>query len=418
MRSSDYRRGDVFNLDVAISCFLLIACNFGGLLFFSNNSNIMNPEMPIWPSMVKDALWLCFIGSVFFFRQGPMNRTLLRISIVTAFLWLFWILVYTFRNGTGWDINWLKSTKNVVFYMWTPVLLASIIDLDSRRLFLVTIKVISITLLMSMAVYLIFEADYKNFIPDVRMFGTTGNPNTAAFFSLLLYLLVSAYFDEISAIMRMVYVIIAFTSALMSASFFYLALMLSAFIYWSAFWLRTGRFITLRSYMLQFFFAAALAFILARFIVFWAALPGVAIELRIESLLQDGSVPRSILASDSVLVRAHDFLGFEIFFWGNIGGFRQYDSGILTLAYNYGLVGLLFSLYPIVGLILIRSSDLDACVDRELAKLMVILIIVSGLVHFQITIFPANLVAYIIFAFSLKSTIESRRSTKGCSESH
>ena len=117
--------------------------------------------------------------------------------------------------------------------MWAPLLLASLVRINYRRFISSLIAILSLSLFVSVAIYFLFESGYKPLHSDIRMFGSTGNPNTAALFSLLLFVLVSLRFDEIKPAQRWICLVLVFLSMCLSASFFYLLMLVTAITYFS-----------------------------------------------------------------------------------------------------------------------------------------------------------------------------------------
>lgn len=100
---------------------MLLVCNFGALLFFSPNGDIMNPNMPIWPALVKDVLWLAFLTCVFCAIPMRPQRSLFVILITIGLLILAVGICVVYYQWFHIDLNSIKAIKNSLLYMLAPL---------------------------------------------------------------------------------------------------------------------------------------------------------------------------------------------------------------------------------------------------------------------------------------------------------
>jgi len=393
-----------------LSAWLLLACNFGVLLFLSSNGDIINPEMPAWPSIAKDFAWLVVLTLAVYSSSSLPRHQLLVITCIPTVLLFACIFSLIGRGEVNFDLGWIKSIKNAVLYMWAPFFLASLVDLQYERLIRHLIAILFVSILFSVLIYFTFEHGYKPADSDLRMFGSTGNPNTASLFSLLLFILVALRFDEMNAMQRWACLVLVFLSVYLSASFLYLSLLMVVMFYFSALSLRDHPSKRLRRYWLHVIVAAVVSWALVTCLVNILSYPGVPFYLRIESALIVSESQSGIMSSDSIAIRMRDLGSFS---WGaSATDYRQFDSALLTFAYNFGLAGALFSLYPCFLLLFLRKANWHSS-NLAVHALIVTaaLMFTSSLVHYQVSHFPSNVFLYLLFAFSLKEVLtQAKRS--------
>jgi len=396
-----------------LSAWLLLACNFGALLFLSSNGNITNPEMTAWPSIAKDFAWLMVLALAGYSSSSLPRHQLLVITCIPAVLLFACIFSLLGRGEVNFDLGWIKSIKNAVLYMWAPFFLASLVDLQYERLIRHLIAILFVSILISVLIYFIFENGYKPPGGDLRMFGSTGNPNTASLFSLLLFILVSLRFDEMNAMQRWACLVLVFLSVYLSASFLYLSLLMVVMVYFSLLSLRDHPSKRLRRYWLHVIVAAVVSWALVTCLVNILSFPGVPLDLRFKSALIMSESQPGIMASDSIAFRMRTLGSFSFSWGGSATDYRQLDSALLTFAYNFGLAGALFSLYPCFLLLFLRKANWHSG-NLAVHALIVTgaLMFTSSLVHYQISNFPSNVFLHLLFAFSLKEVLAQAKSSE------
>jgi len=395
-----------------ISGWMLLACNFGALLFFSSNGNIFNPEMPVWPSLTKDFAWLMLLAFGAFLSPALPRHQFLVFTCIPALLILGCIFFLIGKGDGNLDLGWIKAIKNAVLYMWAPFLLASLVELQYQRLIRHLIAILFLSLLASVLIYFLFESHFKP--GDPRMFGSTGNPNTAALFALLLFVLVSLCFDEMKRIQRWTCLVLVFLSMFLSASFLYLLMLTAVMGYFSllSLWEQSAK--RLRRYWVELVVAAGLSAVLVTWLVDIFSYPGVPIDLRFKSALIASASQPGVMASDSIAIRMRDVGSFAFSWRGGGGDYRQFDSALLTFAYNFGLAGALFSLYPCFCLLFVGKVNWrNGSVAFHALTITVVLMFASSLVHYQTSFFPSNVVLYMLLAFSLKEVLAQTKKSEG-----
>lgn len=389
---------------------LLLACNFGVLLFFSSNSNIMNPNISIWPSVVKDASWIIGLSLVIRFYGGKSPPQLQILSMLTSVFLVGLLFAFVVKyEGLVNNINSIKSIKNAVLYTWAPICLASLVELNYEKFIRALMAVLSATLLVSVLIYLLVEADYKPAPPDLRMFGSTGNPNTTALFSTLLIILVTGNWGEMQPLLRRSYVVFALLGLYLSASYLYLLMSLLVLFYFTLISLQQKKYREVARFFVEMLLLSGVTWLIACCLVELFGYPGIPLELRFKSavLAQQSD---SLLMSDSVQIRLH---ALSLFSLDNVlfgsSGFRQYDSAFLTFAQNFGITGLMFMIFPYgFALFVLRQHRWDWGLTNfplHICLSSIGLFFVSGLVHFQVSHFPSNFVMSLLFSFSLKELL-------------
>lgn len=398
--------------NIAILIWINIAINFGALLFFSKNGNIMNPEMPIWPSVIKDVVWILLVGEcVRNYAPRDADRCLLRISYMAGFiLFVIGALVFV-KSGLGFDIEVIKSLKNATLYMWLPLILVAAWNVDFVYFRNALIVSLAIAIIISIILYFSIERQYKSFIPDLRMFGSSGNPNTSSVLSCMLFILISSCYFSIPPIARRFLVGISFFSVCLSASYFYILFSIVAAVYFTV--MRVGQTTVAQTklYWAELVCIAGIVWFAGSGIMALTSTEALPLELRLQSALEM-SEHSGIADSDSIRIRVGDLRALKISAFGAAGTFRQLDSATFSFAENFGIPGMLFALYPAIiamcALVKARMNLRNCSAETHLLMVVAALITLSGLIHYQISHFPSNAILFLTLAFVTREAFSER----------
>lgn len=385
---------------------LIAALNFGVLLFFSENGSVMNPKMPIWPSVAKDGMWLLLLVSSTQTCRGTWGRApLMRFFAPAGLLLCVMALGVLLNEGMNVGLGFVKSLKNATLYMLMPVVLATAWRVRIEEFAIIVAKCLVATVIFSIFVYLLFEFNYKPDVPDLRMFGSTGNPNSAALVSALLFTLVSCMYSKMDAKMRGVFVFFAWWGAYFSASYFYILWMLLVMGYCSIMGVSHENREQVIIYWKEVVLYAVLAWVVASVLVWLTPYDDIPLLLRIHSAIEL-SEDASLVDSDSVRVRWGAIQMLKITAFGAGGPFVQMDSAILTFLQNFGVIGFFFSVYPAIIAVLFLMKIRFRLFGLEWYQhaffLVSGLITASGMVHYQVSHFPSNIILYLTLAFFLR----------------
>lgn len=389
---------------------LTVAMNFGALLFFSDNGSIMNPKMPIWPSVLKDGVWLLLVVGCLHASRGSWgNLSLIRLFAPAGGLLFVMALGAFLSEGSGIGIAFVKSLKNALLYMLMPAVVASSWKIDIQKFSDIVYKIISLTLVFSMALYFSIEYGYKPEVPDLRMFGSTGNPNSAALLSALLFTLVSVTYRNIDKKVRGFLILISLCSAYLAASYFYIFWMIMVMVYCSIMRVSQENSEQTQTYWKEVFLYVALAWVVASILVRLTPYDDIPLLLRLHSAIEL-SQDASLVDSDSVRVRWGALKLLKITGFGAGGPFVQMDSAILTFLQNFGVAGFLFAIYPAIisGFFLarIRFRLIGLDWSQHTFFLVAGLITLSGMVHYQVSHFPSNIILYLLLCFFLREFLD------------
>lgn len=401
---------------------LLCACNFGILLFFSSNGNIQNPEVSLWPPLIKDVAWMIFATlTIFFFKSKPPRQFIIIIIMTGGTLLSVCVGAVIVSENHNILSDSFRTLKNASLYIFLPIILAAFVPFSFEHIIRVLMRTLFITLLLSISIYFLVEFNYKpGAVTDIRMFGSTGNPNAAALFSTILFLLVSVYFDKMRSLRRGVYLVAIFIATYLSASILYLIVMCGVSLYFL--FIRVGE-LKFRGgvrYVVELIFYSLAAWQIC------GALIGLSpnyseapLEMRLNSLtappqkLSSGSsdIAQNFLTSDSVQIRLQSWREFFKFKFELLGStnFKQYDSAFLTYKLNFGVLGVSFLFIPyFAALFFLRKKRFYWGLSNAALHVFVIafaIFFVSGLVHYQITHFPTNLIISVLFLWSFKELL-------------
>ncbi len=393
---------------------LLFACNFGITLFFSFNGNIQNPEVSMFPPLIKDAAWLIFLVlAIFCFRSKPPHQLFI-IGILTGITLLSTLVcVAIVSNDLSIFSQPIRTIKNAALYIFCPIILVSFTQYRFDNIVRILMAALFVTLLVSISLYFLVEANFKN--SELRMFGSTGNPNAASFLAAILFLLVSAYFNKIKPLSRGVCLLVTFLALYLSASYLYLFVVMAVMVYYLAVDVQKLKFKKVVQYLLELIFYSIVAWQLSVFLINLADYPMVPLAQRLNSAVVTMETS-SLESSDSIRVRSEAITEFYSSNSGVFGSsvFKQADSAFMTFLSNFGIFGFLTLILPYGAALFFFISQKHYLnpfnTPTHIFVVTMGIFFISGLLHYQISNFPTNLIISTLFLCSFKEVLLG----KGC----
>lgn len=379
---------------------LYIALLFGAHLYFSENSNLDDPIVPLEIPLIKDALWLVVAGVCLYIgRRAPLDRKILLLFLLVVSFCIIAAVKILLVSGSL-DVSYLRVLKNLILYVAITFLFINVIIRSGLEASFT--RTLHTALLISMIVSLLFYLFHPVQSHTERLFGTYGNPNTAGFVVVYCVALYFALERSDRTLWRLAgTVILGGTALILSASF-------SAIIALAALLPIAWLFRPVTRPMYTFAKLGVIIFVviavLGTIILFQPPVPlleSTALENRIEALAAQG------LEHETVTTRLDAFA--EMFSGGCPGGdyvlligcspeeFVRFDSTITSFGYHFGVAGLLL-LAAIVSIPYIQFARIPKTVRtaapaERMPPLMALLTVVTVFnlpIQHAFEIFPIN----------------------------
>lgn len=346
---------------------LCAALLYGANLYFATNGDIDNPVVPLWWPFAKDAALTLAFGALLVHLHArrrmafptPLALTF-AFSAGTAALCFLWFGV----SGPT-----LSFAKNLVLYFAGGALLGMSLAnrLGAAEMGLRIARAVSISILVGIAcLWLPVQPT------DGRLYGTYGNPTSLGYAAFLAFVLVTAFRPSSGAVasafaLGAVYVMAGSLSVLLAAATFLLLLSVLEFL--------GGR--PVKPYLR--YVVAFAASVLACGVLFQhLGLPAFGFE-------RLAAKTETLLYSDSITTRVAAFA-----LHGDTA-YRRYDSFLLGLYKNFGVVPLLMYAGVLASLAwnYLRSERTQR--QNAVAAGLVCVLVLNPLLQHQLEVFPTNL---------------------------
>jgi hypothetical protein len=405
-------------LKVAMAVILFASANFGLSLFFSTNHDILNPEVHLWPVAIKDGAWIALVGVLVLMRLviGPLKPGW---PWVGTAIWLTALgcliatgIALLLRDGTHLDVNYVRSLKNYFFYQLLPYLFIFLAPSHWNIRKVLFWSMVS-ALAISCSVYGL-EASYKpGTAGDPRMYGSMGNPNAVGLVAGIVMLFLLADWEETPLVLRLAIAMLVWAATLFSASISAM-MILSVILLWKVAettYVNGPKAATLLVAQITAMFGLAL---LGAYLMFGIETPFL---MRIASLMELLKIG-SVFGMDSVAVRIQAWQGMGLSDRTRAAGqYVQYDSAVQTFATNYSLAGMVMICLPMLmigwGL---RNRSRRSIVFAKGLQLeffgCVVIFLLSGLLQYQMSHFPTNLLFNLTVALLVREVVISSAGKK------
>lgn len=357
--------------EITLSAALLYGIN----LYFSSNGSINNPVVPIWLPVIKDALFL--VAFTLFFRLAGLPSPTLPLVLVFVFsaLCSLWSLA-----DFGISTASISFSKNLLIYFAGGAALGASIARFSSPQRIATAIIRSVVLSVLVGILCLWLPVHSN---DDRLYGTYGNPTSMGFAVFVAFALSAALRPgyetmALSALLGLVYVMTGSISVLLAAIAF--LTILATLEAWHK-----------RSTRLQLSYVLILVASIAVTGPIMNALgwPSFGFDRLI-------AIENTLSQSDSITVRIAEF------YFSADGIYTRYDSFLLSIYKNFGIVPLIAYAGMIATLVLAWLRSSQTTEQNAAAACIFCLFVLNPMLQHQMEIFPTNLLFGIYLGYSAR----------------
>lgn len=367
-------KGSLLGLFEAGLCGSLL---YGVNLYFSTNADINNPVVPIWWSIAKDVALVLLFGYILLKLNAQRSLSVPLTLVLTLAFAASTAALCLLRFGVS-GLT-LSFAKNLGLYFAGGAFLGVAIANRSppSEIAFRMCRAIVVSIVVGIACLLLPVQSV-----DGRLYGTYGNPTSLAYAAFIAFALITTFRSQIESVafafaLGAIYVMSGSISLLVAAAGFLFLLSAMEFVH--------GR--AVKPYVLQ-IAAISVSVVLFGALLHYLNAPAKGFERATMSIA-------STIQSDSITTRLTAFT-----LQGDLN-YRRYDSFLLGIYKNFGLVPLLMYACVLASLAWQYIRTTRSRCQNTIAAALASILVLNPLLQHQLEIFPTNLLFGLLLGCSI-----------------